>query len=77
MLSMQKGAVSLKRQPFCFAEMEKGCAVVAKTFAKENPPYVEHIEGVKRFGLAFLEKYICVNSNEYIVKKNLVEELVV
>lgn len=59
-------------------KLERGYAVIAKTFPKDNPPYAEPVEGIKYFGLAFLEKYICVNSNEYIVKKNLVEkELIV
>lgn len=47
--------------------------VVSKTFAKDNPPYAEPIEGIKYLGLSFLETYICVGCNEYIVKKNLVE----
>ena len=54
--------------------MEKGIGVVSKTFPKDNPPYAEDIPGIKYMGLSFLEKYICVSSNEYIVKKNLVEK---
>ncbi len=53
---------------------EKGIEVVSKTFQKDNPPYAENIPGRKYTGLSFQEKYICVSSNEYIVKKNLVEK---
>lgn len=52
---------------------ENGYAVVSKTFAKENPPYAEPINHIPYLGLPFLEKYICVSDNEYIVKKNLLE----
>lgn len=52
---------------------ERGYTVISKTFAKDSPPYAEPIENIVYFGLPFLEKYICVSSNEYIVKKNLVE----
>lgn len=55
-------------------KMEKGYEVITKTFAKENPPYAEVIDGINYLGLPFLERYICVSSNEYIVKKNLVEK---
>lgn len=53
---------------------ENGYDVISKTFAKDNPPYAIPIKGRKYLGLPFLEKYICVSSNEYIVKKNLVEK---
>lgn len=54
-------------------KQEYDYVVVSKTFAKDNPPYAEPIEGIKYLGLSFLETYICVGCNEYIVKKNLVE----
>lgn len=53
---------------------ENNYAVVSKTFAKDNPPYAEPIDYISYLGLPFLEKYICVSGNEYIVKKNLVEK---
>lgn len=55
---------------------EKGYGVIIKTFPKEKPPYAAtiHINGIDRLGLAFLEKYICVSDNKYIVKKNLIEQ---
>lgn len=55
-------------------KVENEYAVISKTFTKENPPYAEPIDGIKYLGLGFLEKYICVSSNKYIVKKNLVEK---
>jgi hypothetical protein len=45
-----------------------------KTFPKDSPPYAEKIENLAYIGLPFLEKYICVKNNEYIVKKNIVEK---
>ena len=57
---------------------EKGYAVVSKTFSKEDPPYGVKVKSIKYFGMPYLEKYICVANNEYIVKKNLIErELIV
>lgn len=55
-------------------KFENGYAVISKTFAKDSPPYAEPIDNINYLGLSFLEKYICVSSNEYIVKKNLVEK---
>lgn len=54
-------------------KIEKGYVVISKTFPKEQTPYAEPIDNISYLGLAFLEKYICVSNNEYIVKKNLVE----
>lgn len=53
---------------------EKNYKVISKTFAKESPPYAVTLDDISRTGLSFLEKYICVSDNEYIVKKNLVEK---
>ena len=57
---------------------ENKYAVLSKTFSKEKTPYAEALDGISYLGLGFLEKYICVGDNKYIVKKNLVEkELIV
>ena len=53
---------------------EKNFAVISKTFAKDQPPYAEKINNIKWFGLPFLEKYICVRDNTYIIKKTIIEE---
>lgn len=55
-------------------KMEKNYAVVSKTFSKENTPYAEPVEGISYLGLPFLEKYLCVGDNKYIVKMNVVEK---
>lgn len=54
-------------------KQENGYAILSKTFAKDNPPYAESIDGIKYLGLPFLEKYICVSDNEYIINKSLIE----
>lgn len=56
-------------------KQEKGYEVVLKTFAKDNPPYAEKVAGFEEyFGLPFLETYICVSGNEYIVNKAVIEK---
>lgn len=53
---------------------EKGYEVVAKTFAKYSPPYAEKVVGFEDyFGLPFLEKYICVSEDKYIINKDVIE----
>lgn len=53
---------------------EKGYKVVSKTFAKDNPQYAEKVIGFEKyFGLPFLETYICVSGNEYIINKEVIE----
>ena len=53
---------------------EKGYEVVAKTFAKDSPPYAEKVVGFEDyFGLPFLEKYICVSEDKYIINKDVIE----
>ena len=53
---------------------EKGYKVVSKTFAKDNPQYAEKVIGFEKyFGLPFLETYICVSKNEYIINKAIIE----
>ncbi|WP_299235489.1 hypothetical protein [uncultured Bacteroides sp.] len=54
-------------------KQEHGYAVLSKTFAKENPPYAPKIENIEYLGLPFLEKYICVSDNKYIVSKTVLE----
>lgn len=51
---------------------EKGYAVLSKTFSKGNPPYSKTIDGIAYLGLPFLEKYICVSDNKYIINKTLI-----
>lgn len=53
---------------------EKGYEVVLKTFSKDSPPYAEKVVGFEKyFGLPFLETYICVSKNEYIINKAIIE----
>lgn len=54
-------------------KQENGYAVLSKTFPKDSPPYAEKNESIKYLGLPFLEKYICVNNNKYIVNKSVIE----
>ena len=53
-------------------KQENGYAVLSKTFSKENPPYAQTINGIPYLGLPFLEKYICVSDNKYIITKSLI-----
>ena len=55
-------------------KQENGYAVLTKTFAKENPPYAQKIKTIDYLGLPFLEKYICVSSNKYIINKTILEK---
>lgn len=53
---------------------EKGYEVVLKTFSKDSPPSAEKVVGFEKyFGLPFLETYICVSKNEYIINKAIIE----
>lgn len=54
-------------------KQEHGYEVLSKTFSKENPPYGKNINGISYLGLPFLEKYICVNDNKYIINKKVIE----
>lgn len=52
---------------------ERNYKVITKTFPKNNVPYAEKVKGFNYIGLPFLETYICVSEDEYIVKKNVIE----
>lgn len=55
---------------------ERNYKVITKTFPKNNVPYAEKVKGFNYIGLPFLETYICVSKDEYIVKKNVIEPTV-
>lgn len=53
----------------------RGYGVVAKTFAKDHPSYAEPIPNdFTWLGYPYLEKYLCVSDNKYIIKKGVLEK---